>query len=83
MLGISIDSEYALKEYADQLGVKYPLLSDFRWNVSRSYGIFRDDVGLARRTTYVVDKNGIVRHIEQGREAIDTSGTQDVCKRLS
>lgn len=34
------------------------------------------------RTTYLIDKNGIVQHIEQGSEAIDPSGVGQACDYL-
>ena len=60
----------------------FPLLSDFRREVSKKYGILDEEHGWARRTTFVVDKNGIIQHIEQGRGAIDPSGAHTVCARL-
>ena len=51
------------------LDLPFPLLSDF-WphgEVSRSYGIFNEEVGVAERGTYVLDGQGIVRwKVEHG-----------------
>jgi peroxiredoxin len=62
LLGISCDPMYSLRAFAEQEGVTFPLLSDF-WphgEVARSYGVL-DPGGFARRSTFVVDREGIVR----------------------
>ena len=54
---------HALRVFAEQEGLEYPLLSDF-WphgEVSRAYGVFDEDKGCAVRGTFVIDKEGVVR----------------------
>ncbi len=75
VLGISVDSSPAQKEFARQSGVEYPLLSDFKREVSRAYGVFVEDRGFARRATFVIDPKGRIRHIEEGNSAIDVQGS--------
>ncbi len=82
VLGISVDAVPSNKEFAAKIGVSFPVLSDFKKAVSEQYGILDAEKGVALRTTYVVDKQGIVQHIEQGSEAIDPSGIKQVCSRL-
>lgn len=63
VLAISTDPVYSLRAFADQDGLNFPLLSDF-WphgEVARSYDVFDEAKGCARRSSYVVDKEGIVR----------------------
>jgi len=63
VLAISCDPAYALRAFADSDGLNFPLLSDF-WphgEVCRSYGVFNDAKGSPRRSSYVVDKDGLVR----------------------
>ena len=81
-MGISVDSRFANKEYAKQLGVTYPLLSDFQRTVSKEYGILNAEHGFANRTTFVVDKEGIIRHIDKDQAAIDPSGAHAMCSLL-
>lgn len=75
-----MDSVPANRRFAQDLGVTFPLLSDFKRDVSKNYGILNDERGWARRTTYVVDREGVVRHIEQGSSAIDPSGALTMCE---
>ena len=60
-------------EWAKQNGFEFPVLSDF-WphgEVSRAYGTFDETHGIATRSTYVLDADGIVRDII----ATDSLGT--------
>jgi peroxiredoxin len=60
VLGISCDPVYALRAFADQDGLNFPLLSDF-WphgEVARAYDVFDDQIGAALRSSYVVDRAG-------------------------
>jgi peroxiredoxin len=66
VLGISVDSPFALKAWADQEGYKFPLLSDF-WPhgaVATIYGVFNEKAGLANRGTFLIDTTGTVRFTE-------------------
>ena len=63
ILGISCDAIHAVRAFADQDGLNFPLLSDF-WphgEVARAYGVFDDTKGSPRRSSFVIDKDGIVR----------------------
>jgi mycoredoxin-dependent peroxiredoxin len=82
ILGISVDSFAANKRFAEDIGVTFPLLSDFKRKVSKDYGIFDEDRGFATRATFVVDKEGIIRHLEQGASAIDPTGAYQACSLL-
>ncbi|MFD4670173.1 peroxiredoxin [Lentzea sp. NPDC058450] len=66
VLGISVDSPFALKAWANQEGYQFPLLSDF-WPhgaVAQSYGVFNASSGMAVRGTFLVDLAGVVRFAE-------------------
>jgi len=62
--------------------VTFPLLSDFLRKVSKAYGILDEERGFATRATFVIDKEGIIRNIEQGQSAIDPSGAYQACSLL-
>lgn len=62
LLGISVDSKYVQKQFADQENYEFSLLSDF-WphgQVAQDYGVFLADRGIATRATFVIDKEGTV-----------------------
>ena len=63
VLAISTDPTYSLRVFADTDGLNFPLLSDF-WPhgaVASAYGVFDAELGVARRSSFVVDREGIVR----------------------
>jgi peroxiredoxin len=63
LLTVSVDSTYALRAFSDAEHYDFALLSDF-WphgQVARSYGVFDDNMGIATRGTFVIDKDGVVR----------------------
>ena len=63
VLAISCDPTYALRAFADADGLNFPLLSDF-WphgEVCRAYDVFEEARGAPHRSSYVIDKGGIVR----------------------
>ena len=63
LLAVSCDPMYALRAFADQDGLDYPLLSDF-WPhgaVARAYGVFNEERGCAVRGTFVLDRDGVLR----------------------
>jgi peroxiredoxin (alkyl hydroperoxide reductase subunit C) len=82
VLGISVDSPFAQKEFAKQHGVTFPLLSDLKHTVSRAYGVFNEERGTANRATFVVDTEGRIKSIEVGNSAIDVSGALSSCQSL-
>jgi peroxiredoxin len=78
VLGVSVDTPFSLKAWADQQGYQFPLLSDF-WphgKVAQAYGVFNEAAGLAVRGTFLIDKNGVVRFAEVNApgEARDQEG---------
>src|SRR5260370_36616963 len=83
IFGISVDSVYANREFAKQIGVTFPLLSDFKRTVVKDYGIFWEDQGFGNRATFVIDKDGIIRHIKEGNDAIDPTSAEDACNILT
>ncbi len=76
VVGISVDSLWSHKAFAQSLNISFPLLSDFNKEISRSYGVLYEDLrglrGISKRSIFVVDKEGIVRYRwvseEPGRE---------------
>ena len=83
VFGVSIDSPYANAEFAKQIGVTFPLLSDIKHTVVKDYGIFNEEGGYGNRATFVIDKDGIIQHIDEGNVAIDITGAADTCNILS
>jgi peroxiredoxin len=63
VLAVSCDPMFAMRQFADTDGLNFPLLSDF-WPhgaVARAYDVFNEDSGAARRSSYIIDRDGLVR----------------------
>ena len=60
VLGISVDSVWSHKAYADKMGIKYSLLADFhpKGAVSEKYGTYLADKGITGRAIAIVNKQG-------------------------
>ncbi len=72
VLAISVDSPFSQKLWVEKHGFNFPLLSDFNKEVMKKYdsmfdvfvpGKF-DYKGVAKRSAFVVDKNGIIQYAE-------------------
>jgi peroxiredoxin len=82
VFGVSVDSTWANKAFREQVGVDFPILSDFKKEYARQLGILDENSGVARRTTFVIDANGILQHIDQGAQALDPAGAVGACSLL-
>ena len=67
VLPISVDSTYALKEYKAKHAMKLDLLSDFKREISRRYGVLIEDRFYSNRAYFLIDAEGILRwaHVEE------------------
>lgn len=67
ILPISVDSPASLDEFKKKLGMKTELLSDFKRDISRLYGVLNDEKFYSNRAYFLIDKKGIVRwaHVEE------------------
>ena len=65
VLALSCDSQYAQQQWARAQGFTFPVLSDF-WPhgaVSRAYDVFDENLGAAKRATFVIDKTGKISDV--------------------
>lgn len=77
VLGISVDTIMVLDKFKSEQGYNFKLLSDFNKEACRSYGSFYDEFilgmkGVAKRSAFVIDKEGIVKYAE----VLDNAGEQ-------
>ncbi len=64
VLGISIDSFAAAGEFQDKLGLEFPLAGDWpKYQAGKDYGTLNEQFGFFNRTTFVIDREGIIRDI--------------------
>ncbi len=65
VVGVSVDNGFALEAWRKQMGIDFPLLSDFypHGAVAEKYGVLLP-VGVTERAVIGIDKDGIVRYID-------------------
>src|SRR5215831_11934976 len=87
VLGVSMDSPFANKAFAEQNGVAFPLLSDIGGKVAQEYGLYKEydkfniKIPAARRATYLIDTNGKVGDMQVDADAVDPTKTVTMCER--
>ncbi|MFY9268876.1 MAG: peroxiredoxin [Candidatus Manganitrophaceae bacterium] len=62
VFGISIDSTWSHKAWADALGLTHRLLSDMKREAVKKYGLFIEEANIGKRATVIIDKSGKVRY---------------------
>src|ERR1700731_4479722 len=62
VLGLSVDSAWAHKAFAEKMGITYPLLADFhpKGAGADKFGVYRPDKGITGRAGDNIDKPGII-----------------------
>jgi peroxiredoxin len=67
VLPISVDSVPTLREFKAKHGIRVDLLSDFRRDVSRLYGVLHEERFFSRRAYVLIDRRGIIQwsHVEE------------------
>jgi len=81
VLGVSMDSAFANKAFADQIGVIFPLLSDWGGEVTRKYGLYVEKYKAARRVNFLIGKDGTILEEQVDKDAIDPTKIVDTCER--
>ena len=63
LIGISVDSRWCHKAFAENRNLHFSLLSDFepKGAVSRLYGAYNEITGESKRALFVIDEQGIIR----------------------
>jgi peroxiredoxin Q/BCP len=82
VLGISIDKPEANRAFAAKIGATFPLLSDPEKATAKAYGVLNFTRLFANRVTLVIDKDGVIQHIDKGSEAMDPAASFGACNLL-
>ncbi len=80
VLGVSMDSPFSNKAWAQQIGVTFPLLSDWGGDVTKEYGLYNPKYKAARRVNYLIDKDGKVAEMYLDSDAIDPTKVVEACQ---
>ncbi len=67
VLGMSTDSDYVhlawKQSHKDLKDLPFPMLSDIKHELSLALGILNEQAGVCNRATFIVDPNGVIRHV--------------------
>jgi peroxiredoxin len=83
VIGLSVDTPFALKAFANDQRLSFQLLSDFNKDVIRSYDVFNPDMiglkGIAKRAVFVIDRQGTIRY----KEVLDDARNEPNYEKLN
>ncbi len=87
VLAISVDSFFTLKEFKKAQNYNFNLLSDFNKETATAYGALYDEFfgmkGVAKRSAFVVDKEGTIQYAEVLEKASDLPNFEEIKNTLS
>ncbi len=85
VFGISADSFFSHKAWADSLSLKHRLLADMHRTVSKAYGLYFEPLNCSKRATVIVDKNGKVAYakVQEIKTARDDKEILEALKTLN
>ncbi len=76
LLAISGDSPFCHAAFVEARAIPFPLLSDVHRAAIRAYGVHDEDRNVAYRSTFVVDRDGILRWGQAGERQMVRDGRE-------
>lgn len=91
VFGISSDSLFTLAKFKEEQNLNFSLLSDYNKDTATAYGSLYETFGfgmkgVAKRSAFVIDKEGIIRYaevLENAGEVPDFTAIRDVLAKLA
>jgi peroxiredoxin len=87
LVGISVDSKWCHKAFAENRNLHFPLLADFepKGVVSKLYGAYNEMNGESKRALFVIDEQGVIQWSYLSPDAINpgADGILDALEELS
>ncbi len=80
--GISVDPPDHNVAMVGKLELPFPLLSDARGELSRLYGLWNEEEGVAVPSILVVDRSGETRYLYSGSDFADRPGDAEIFEAL-
>jgi alkyl hydroperoxide reductase subunit AhpC len=76
LLAISADSPFSHAAFAKARGFSFPLLSDIHRETIRAYGVLDEERNVAYRSTFIVDRDGVLRWGQAGDRTMVRDGRE-------
>ena len=84
IVSVSTDSEFVHKAWHDKSDlikkVKYPMLADKNGKISRDYGAYIEEEGVALRGSFIIDPDGVLKAYEIHDNGIGRSSAELIRK---
>ena len=86
VIGISIDSPFSLKAFAEENNLKFTLLSDFNKEVSGIYNVLHEELlgfkGVSKRSVFIVDEDSIIRYCWISEDPLKEPNYKEIQNKL-
>ena len=76
LLAISADSRFSHAAFAKARGFSFPLLSDIHRSAIAAYGVLDEERNVAYRSTFVIDREGVLRWGQAGDRTMVRDGRE-------
>ena len=81
-MAISVDDPDVSASFADEIGLRFPLLSDADLSVATAYGVAMEGRDIAIPAVFVVDRQGLIRFRKIGEDAADRASPDELLAEL-
>jgi peroxiredoxin len=87
VLALSIDTVFVQAKFKEENALNFPVLSDFNKEVSGEYDVLYEEFvlgmrGVAKRSAFVIDKEGIIQYAEVLEKASDLPDFEKIKEKL-
>ena len=83
MLAISSDERETLQKFRERYGQALAFVADPEGELIARYGVKVPVLTFAQRTTFVIDRAGVIRAVQSGGDAVDARQALQVVQALS
>ena len=83
VVGISTQGMKSKTLFKAKYGLTTPLLADPDAEVSEAYGVYSQRFGVAKRTVFIIDENGVIAHKHGNFMSLSFDGVDDLKEALA
>ena len=87
LVAIAVTPSFAQMAFAEKLGIDFPLLSDWEGTTADAYGvrydIWKGHTGLAKRSVFVIDRDGVITYVWSNDDALTLPEFDEVMEAIA
>jgi glutaredoxin-dependent peroxiredoxin len=87
LVAIAVTPTFAQMAFAEVLGIDFPLLSDWEGTTAEAYGvrydIWKGHTGLAKRSVFVIDRDGRITYVWSNADALTLPEFDEVMEAIA